>query len=104
MNAGGGILTAEQQTAAEDVVLQAHDALARWAARDIRPDAGDGVPPLDALTGVDGEALASALVLAAASLGAAEARHQNTAALRGALDLLLTETVARLTGGGGPGA
>lgn len=102
--ATGGILSEEQKEQAMGVCLQAYDALTDWAGRDQRPGAGDGVPPLDALTGVDGEGLASALALAAVSLGAAHVKEQNTGQLRAVVDLLLTETVARLTGGGGPGA
>ena len=115
----GGILSEEMKTAAMEVLTLAHDALMHWAARDPNPDA-DGTHPSYALADVDGEALASALVLAATSFGAG-AHHEEQLTAAGALwgasffgetavqpmaevlDFLLTETVARLTGGGGPG-
>ena len=67
----GGILSEEMKAAAVLVINQAQDALMIWAARDPNPDAG-GTHPTYALAEVEGEALASALVLSAASLAAGD--------------------------------
>ena len=116
----GGILSEEMKAAAVLVINQAQDALMIWAARDPNPDAG-GTHPTYALAEVEGEALASALVLSAVAFasGATMAEHMAAdgktvganfctefvvAPMAEVVELLLTETVARLTGGGGPGA
>jgi hypothetical protein len=89
------------------VIRRAQDEAIRWATRDPNPD-GPGTHPSYWLAEVDGEDLAVALTLSAVALGQlSEAPGGQVGMLVSAqeiTDLLLTETVARLTGGGGPGA
>lgn len=116
----GGLLSEEMKAAGTAVIQMVQDLLMSWEARDPAPDAG-GEHPSYALGEIDGEVLAAALVIAAASL-AGGGYHERMLMDRGRAvdaftfevlalepmrqiaDALLTETVARLTGGGGPGA
>lgn len=120
MSTRGGLLSEEMKAAGTAVVLMVQDLLMSWEARDPAPDAG-GEHPSYALGEIDGEHLAAALVIAAASISAGGYHQRRLEAsgrpvdaflfealglepMRQIADALLTETVARLTGGGGPGA